>query len=169
MKAIPLSLFTLLFISHSAIAQKADSSVYAVFNSDSVRDEIRFPDYKRSATLDKSEIMGIFRLFSDGIKKFDSKVDTTTDYYRQSVAEDPKNRSRYILDPSDYFLQIVPYVDSNGNKIAYVFGTCCGKQTSDSHRRKRLEIVQDGGPCYLSFTINVTSKELQYFWVNDSP
>ena len=143
--------------------------MYAVFSIDSVRDEIRFPDSKRSATLDKNEVEGIFRMFFDAIKEYDSKVDTTTDYYRKAVAEDPRNRNTYILDPARYFLQIIPYIDSNKKKMACIYGMCYGKQEPTSRFRKHMEIVQDGGPCYLNLTINVTSKKLENLWVNDSP
>ena len=159
-------LFFFLVSCHSAIAQKTDKGLYAVFPYDSIRNEIPFDDYAGSATLDQNEIDEIHHLFFDCVKDYNNKVDTTSKYYREAIAIDPKNKDDFYLDPTRYFLQIVPYLDRYGNKIVWVNCTCCGQQGPESERRKYISITMDGGNCYLNFKINLTTKKYYDLYVN---
>ena len=78
--------------------------------------------------------------------------------YDRSSGQPASWGDQYVIRLADYKRQLVPFVNSRGEKEVYV--NCCCDDTT-SYWRKRLVDVLDGGSCYFQVRVNLTSQ--RYF------
>ena len=68
-----------------------------------------------------------------------------------------KNVKRYKIKSLDHYrIQVVSFVNSNGEKEIWINGFC----NRPKNWRHEIMIVFDGGNCYFSMRINLTTKTL---------
>ncbi|MGM1057460.1 MAG: hypothetical protein ACQEWG_16360 [Bacteroidota bacterium] len=82
------------------------------------------------------------------------------------------------ISPENYYKQMVPYRNNNGERIIFVNGLCesfvksplPGEETTESGEiigwKRHFYNVHDGGNCFWQAEINIDKKEYFHFSVN---
>ena len=117
---------------------------HVVFQFEAKRGSALFGEYVKPADLSKDEITVIERLIAGEIVKYNKKG------------------YRAVKQPEKYFKQIVPVINSKGEKEVWV-DCYCGVMPD---WKKYREHINDGGSCFLHFKINLTTGKILKFYTN---
>ncbi|HEY4327920.1 MAG TPA: hypothetical protein VGN20_28310 [Mucilaginibacter sp.] len=74
--------------------------------------------------------------------------------------KNPKDRYEFIKEPEKYFKQIIPVINSKGEKELWVQCSC---QVMKDYWQKGIGVTSDGGICNLVFRINLTKRSVMSF------
>lgn len=121
-----------------------DTQRNAVFNFDVKRDSALFDRHVIRADLSRKEITTIEKLIAGEIIKYNKKG------YRS------------VKQPEKYFKQLIPVINSKGEKEVWVDCFCDVMPDWKTYR----EHINDGGSCVLHFKINLTNSKVLKFFTN---
>ena len=110
---------------------------------------------KTPATLSNKKLLEIDRLLNDCISKYNKAQEKK---FRQFVAGQPEQIFQikdWVIDLSNYQRQYIATLNDKGETEVWVNCFC---RSNDQDWKKDLVIVADGGNCYFSLTINLTTK-----------
>ena len=107
----------------------------------------------------RKDIQLINGLLKESINKYNT--------HYENMSETLKKINAPITDfENKYVIQIVPYLNSTGEREAFV--NCVCKEGVRQDWRKELIMVEGGGSCYFRIIINLDKKTSKDFWVNFS-
>jgi len=127
-----------------------DTSTYTVFNFDSVGNDWPFSVYNpfpktySSTTLADADLIEIEKLLNTCIEEYDS-------------AEHAINKTYRGIDLHKYKMQLVPVVNSNGEKEVWINCFC----NDEPSWKKSLVGPFDGGNCFFNLKVNL-AKNIYY-------
>jgi len=177
---ILLSLF-LVACSHSSpkatvvIPEKPiDTFKYAILKFDTIRDSSYFKTGSKLAQLSASEIDKIENIIAKKATEYNKHEKAFWDSIdRKFHRKEPANAIpfyNFINHPESYFKQFVAVVNAKGQKEVYVNCFCEDfyKESGNikSYWRKEFVIVCDGGSCFFTIKINLTTNTVLLFGVN---
>ena len=138
-----------------------DTSKYAVLKFDT-SDTWLFENAKPS-DLTQNEIEEIESILKQHIQSYNPKQQLEFDSISKAHPEYNLKVDNFIINLSTYKRQYFPVVNSAGQKEVWVNCFC---NDFDKNWRSNMLIVQDGGNCYFSLTINLVTKKISRFIVN---
>lgn len=117
---------------------------HAIFQYEANRDSDLFDNHVKPADLSKNEITTIEKLIAGEIVKY--------------------NKKGYgpVKQPEKYFKQLIPVINSKGEKEVWVDCFC----SVLANWKTQPQIVNDGGSCFLHFKINLTKGKVLKFFTN---
>ncbi|MGC3943794.1 MAG: hypothetical protein QM762_04505 [Chryseolinea sp.] len=99
-------------------------------------------------------------LTKEDMTAVDSLLASVVRAYNSSIAD---NEHKIGLENNDYRKQLVAVINSKGEKEVWV--NCFCVTFNDSWKTQILNI-EDGGPCYFNFKVNLVTKRVYDFIVN---
>jgi hypothetical protein len=141
-----------------------DKSKVCLFTRQS---DIEFAFHKnyKVDTLNYAELQLIEKKLLHSIDSFNVEGKKRMDKRQRELGPSAKiDRNYFVIDTSRYKFQIVPGINDKNEKEVWINAFC-----KDNDRNWRTEIIttKDGGICYFNSTINLTTKQILYFMVND--
>ncbi len=119
--------------------QIIDTSQYAVVNYD---EAYKIFNNATPSTLSPNEIDTVFNLLNMGILKHNNSI---------------KKNDLRIRKLKQYKIQLVPVLNSNGEKEVWVNGLC---EVNGNAWKHEIIYVFDGGNCFFNAKINLTTKKV---------
>ena len=141
--------------------QTIDTSYYAILQFDT-------PDTLLSknatvTTLTKNEIQEIDTLLKKCIDSYNPEQLAKFNSISKAHPEYNLKVQNFVIDLSRYKRQYFPFVNSAGQKEVWV--NCFCNDFGKNWKNERLT-VEDGGNCFFSVVINLTTKSYHHFIVN---
>lgn len=129
-----------------------DSSKYAVIEFDKKRDSVRFDENVETGSISNIDISEIEKLISKRVNEYNKD---------QEKYKDDSPYDNLIHNPENYYKQLIPVVNSKGEKIVWVNCLCAAGKSN-----KEIILIADGGSCFFHLTINLTNQVVSNFEVN---
>lgn len=129
---------------HDYYLTSKDTVRHVVFQFDSKLDSGLFNNTVKASTLSNIELIIIEDLIKNGAIGYN------------------KGRYKPIIQPSKYFKQLIPIINSKGEKEVWISCFC---ETFDHWKTQRV-YVSDGGNCVFHVKINLTKHKIMYFKAN---
>jgi len=107
---------------------------------------------RKATNLTSTDLVDIDSILVDFSKDYNSHISKSL-----SNSEDKKN---YLINLRDYKRQYTPTKNINGEKEVIVYCMCDVSNVDWKHESK---IVRDGGKCYFTLTINLTTKKYNIY------
>ena len=101
-------------------------------------------------------------LTQEDINQVDSLLISSVTDYNNSLT-DGHDDFKIDLKSNDYKKQLIAVTNSKGEKEIWVNCFC---DNWDKSWRTEILVVEDGGPCYFNFKVNLTTKKIYDFGVN---
>lgn len=174
MKFLTFSVFILLILSSSGQTnnnkqiqtfkkgvQTKDTSTYAILKFSKI-DTWLFKDIQ-PVSLSENEIQEIEIILKRCIDMYNSSQQSFFDSISKTHPEYNLKVQDFVINLYRYKRQYFPVINSSGEKEVWVNFFC---DDFDKNWRKEMLIVQDGGNCYFSLIINLTTKSYYRFIVN---
>jgi hypothetical protein len=125
-----------------------DSVRDVVFKYDKHRDEsYGFDKNSKPTTLSNAELSKIHLLIKNRVALYNSN-------------KDPKNKYEFIRKPEKYYKQLIPAVNSKGEKEVWI---ACHCSVIKGYWDKHIGVVNDGGTCEFTLKINLTKGTILTF------
>ena len=144
-----------------ADTQRIDTSNYAILTFDTAYTWI-FENVKPS-TLTAIEIEEVENILKRCVDNYNPYQQLQFDTISKAHPEYKLKVEYFIIELSRYRRQYVPVINSAGQKEVWVNCFC---RSSNSNWRKHIVHVHDGGNCYFSVSINLSTKTFSRFIVN---
>jgi len=128
-----------------------DTSKYAIFKLED--DPSTFDKSDKSASLSNDEISLIERIMDKEIAKINKQYKKTQ-----------HAKFNYVGNPQKYYKQIIPIINSKGEKVVWV--NCLCTVSNEPDWKTRLIGMLDGGSCYFNCKINLTTHKFYNLMVN---
>jgi len=151
-----------------------DTSKYAILKFDAIRDSSYFETGSKPAQLSAGEIDTIENIIAKKVidyNKAERAFDDSLD--KKNHPKLPANAVPFynvIYYPENYYKQFVAVVNAKGQKEVYVNCFCEDfyKESGNikSYWRKEFVMVCDGGSCFFTIKINLTTNTVLLFGVN---
>lgn len=128
-----------------------DTTKYAIFKLED--DPSTFDKNCKPTSLSKNEINQIENIIDKEIAKIN-----------KDFKKSQRTKFNYVGNPKKYFKQIIPVINSKGEKVVWV--NCLCTVSNEPDWKTRLIGVLDGGSCYFNCKINLTTHKFYDLMVN---
>jgi len=152
----------------SRVAKIIDSSIYTILQLDKTNDYL-FDKGAKASTLSGADIEKIEDLIGERVSEHnrieqDSALSITKRLRKKN--HDPKFvwEADFIKNPAKYYKQLIPIINSKGEKEVWV--NCFCSTYEKSYWKKDIVAVNDGGSCFFQLKINLTKGTISDFMVN---
>ena len=127
--------------------------------------------YQAKSNIDTSQYVvikyGEYKVFDNAKPTTLSKkeIDQIGDLLHKAIDEFNNDKKHYakIMPLSNYKIQLVPVINSNGEKEVWVNSFC---EADGSRWRKEIIFVEDGGNCYFQLKINLKTMKWYSMGIN---
>ncbi len=130
------------------------SDIESAFNKNYKVDTLDSADLKR---VEKKLLHSIDSFNVEGIKRMDKRQ-------RELGPSVKIDRNYFVIDTSRYKFQIVAAINGKNEREVWINAFC---KDNEKKWRKEIIAIKDGGICYFNSVINLTTKQILYFTVND--
>ncbi len=151
---------------HEAETERPNYTIIK-FNLD--RHNMYFDGPVRSAALSSAELSTINAMITERTLQYNSeRKEAAIKQAKKYENKQAKYQLEYYLDLigpiKKYYKQVVVVINKSGQKEAFI-NCFCTKPENDSWK-KSIGLVMDGGACYFSVKINLTTNSILAFYVN---
>ena len=141
-----------------------DTSRYSILKFDKDIDKYAFDKKVKPCELNGIEIQQIENLIGKKVSEYnkiekDSSIAITKRLKRKMRNTNFIWKGDYIETPVNYYKQLIPVINSKGEKEVWV--NCFCDKEEKAYWKKSIVLVTDGGSCYFNLKINLT-KNLAY-------
>ncbi len=139
---------------------KIDSSIIAILPFDTVQ----FKAYKdiKPTDLTFDDLLKIEKILHKCINDYNPEQERKFKEFNDQHPDYKIDKNRFIIDLSRYVRQYVATINSEGEKEVWVNCLC----STSGEWRNHLIFVMDGGNCFFSLKINLTTGQYYQFSVN---
>ncbi len=151
-----------------------DTSHYTTLVFDKTRNYYQFDKNVKPTTLSYKEIIKIDSLTGIEVVSYNEKIERSYKEFEDNLRKRKKKIPfktmelwNLITNYSKYYKQYIPVVNVKGEKEVWVNCFCPDYKASDW--KKEPVLVLDGGACFFSLKINLTTNSIYYFQVHGNP
>jgi len=150
------------------LSKLLDTSRYAILEFDKANNYYFDKDAKPT-TLSNEDIVKIEDLIEKRVSEYnriekDSAISITKRLRKKKHDPNFTWKGDFIKTPSKYYKQLMPIINSKGEKEVWVNCFCNTGENSDW--KKSIVLMEDGGSCYFKLKINLTKGIVYNFMVN---
>ena len=140
------------------LAVLRNDSIYAILENGA---DFTFQENVTYSNLSEEEIFIIDSILIRSIHEYN---DHQKERLNKWKIKNPKiNEDYYLIHEEDYRYQLIPVINSNGEKIVWINSFCKSYEHNDL---KEVVFVMDGGNCFFNLKINLKTKKSFNFMVN---
>ncbi|TWI77984.1 hypothetical protein IQ13_4227 [Lacibacter cauensis] len=137
-----------------------DTSNYVILNFDTTNTSLS--NNTNPTLLTRAEIEEIDIILKQCVDNYNPEQKLKFDTLSKEHPEYNLKVDDFVIDLSRYKRQYLPFLNSAGQKEVWVNCFC----SDFANWRKEILTVKDGGNCYFSLTINLSTNTFSYFMVN---
>ena len=139
------------------IISKAQSDFVILENQQTISELIKtykiLPESSKITKLTQTEFNLVKKISKDCIENYNNKV---TEGFKKRGEKKKYAKMYRIMELKEYKIQYVPYLNEKGEKEIWINGFC---SDFDTDWRKEIISVFDGGNCYFTIRLNLSTGE----------